>query len=340
MAFVDKSEVWWTDFVINKVRYTERTDIVGDTKANKEKANRLQSERRVLKKGELDKAEKQFVRNKHGKVTDLPINLAFDDYYEKQGQHAKGHGKSDILRDLQRIIGYLGENFMLGDIDTEVVVNMRRSAQRAHCRQDQRWSAKIINRETGERKPLKVISARTCNLTFERLKWCLSWLKSQGRTIQEIDWSDVWIEEDPRETGFGYEHEAKVQETFRVDYLDCLEFALLGGARKRQFVELRWDNLDFDRRTITFLRLKKRGAKKKIKPYVIPMTDRMLELIIRQIDPDANKPFHPVYVWTFVAQRTYINRERTMASMRKGSATPSPMKDYPRPGHAGSGSMV
>jgi integrase len=97
---------------------------------------------------------------------------------------------------------------------------------------------------------------------------------------------------------------------------------LLGGARKRQFVELRWDNLDFDRRTITFLRLKKRGAKKKIKPYVIPMTDRMLELIIRQIDPDANKPFHPVYVWTFVAQRTYINRRANDGFYEEGRALP------------------
>jgi hypothetical protein len=157
MAFVDKNKVWWTDFVLSKVRYTERTDIVGNTKANKEKASRLQIERRVFKKGELERAEKQFVRNKQGKITDLPINLTFDDYYQKQGQHAKAHGKLDILRDLQRIIGYLGEKFMLGDIDTEVIVNMREIRRKEHVvfrTKDGLPRSSIAKQESGS--PLKL----------------------------------------------------------------------------------------------------------------------------------------------------------------------------------------
>ncbi len=212
---------------------------------------------------------------------------------------------------------------MLSEIDTEVIVDMREKRRRETIVfRTKDGLPPIINKTTGERKPYKIISARTCNLTFERLKWCLSWLKSQGRVVQEIDWSDVWIEEDPRETEFGYEHEAKVQETFRADYLDCLEFALVGGARKRQFVELRWDNIDFERGTITFMRLKKRGAKRKPKPYIIPMTDRMLELILRQINPETRKPFNAVHVWTFVAQRTYVNRRAKNVYYREGERYP------------------
>lgn len=322
MAFLHRDGYWVLDFTINGQRFTEATTIRGSSQRIKEEVKKLQIQRRALKKAELDAEQKKTVRNKHGKIIDLPINAAFEEYYEAQGQHAKRNGAIDILRELQWFVRRLGEDFMLGDIDTETLIRLREIRRKEFViSRTKDGLPKIINKETGERKPQKVISARSCNITFEKLKFCLNWLKGLGREVQEIAWGQVWIEEEPRETEYTEEHQAKIKESFRVDYLPIVEFALLAGARKRQFVELRWDDINFERRTITFMRQKKRGAKKAPKPHPIPITPRMLTLILEQIDPETNQPYHAMRVWTFVAERTCINR-RTNTSFEKGKRYP------------------
>lgn len=323
MAFLHRDGYWVLDFTINRQRFTEATTIRGSSQRIKDEVKKRQIERRTLKKAELEAEEKKTVRNKQGKIIDLPINTAFEEYYEAQGQHAKRNGAIDILRELQWFVRRLGEDFMLGDIDTETLIRLREIRRKEFViSRTKDGLPKIINKETGERKPQKVISARSCNITFEKLKFCLNWLKGLGREVQEIAWKQIWVEEEPRETEYTEKHQAKIKESFRSDYLAILEFALLAGARKRQFVELRWDDIDFERYTITFMRQKKRGAKKAPKPHAIPITDRMLKLILEQIDSETNQPHHPVRVWTFVAKRTCIDRRTKDASYKKGERYP------------------
>jgi integrase len=322
MAFLHRDGYWVLDFTINGRRFTEATAVRGSSQRVRDEVKRLQKERRSLKKTELEVEERKSVRNKRGKVIDLPINSAFDEYYDAQGRHAKRNGATDILRELQWVVRRLGEDFMLGDLDTETLIRLReiRRQEFVVCRTKD-GLPKVINKETGERKPQKVISARSCNITFEKLKFCLNWLKGVGREVQEIAWAQVWIEETPRETEYTEGHRAKIRETFRADYLPILEFALLAGARKRQFVELRWDNIDFERHTITFMRQKKRGAKRAPKPHPIPITPRMLMLILEQIDPETRLPYHAERVWTYIADRTCFN-PRTRTSFEKGKRYP------------------
>lgn len=322
MAFLHRDGYWVLDFTIRGQRFTEATTIRGSSQRIKDEVKKLQIQRRALKQAELESEERKSVRNKRGRVTDLPINDAFDEYYEAQGRHAKRNGATDILRELQWFVRRLGEDFMLGDIDTETLIRLREIRRKEFViSRTKDGLPKIINKETGERKPQKVISARSCNITFEKLKFCLNWLRGLGREVQEIAWGQVWIEEEPRETEYTEEHQAKIKESFRADYLPILEFALLAGARKRQFVELRWDDINFERYTITFMRQKKRGAKKAPKPHPIPITPRMLTLILEQIDPETSQPYHAVRVWTFIAERTCINR-KTNSSFEKGKRYP------------------
>ncbi len=323
MAFLHRDGYWVLDYTINGQRFTEPTTLRGSSQRARDEVRRLQTQRRTIKKAALEAGQGKTVRNKRDKAKDQSIDVAFDEYYESQGRYAKGSGAADILRELQWFVKHLGQDFMLGDIDTETLIRLRETRRKEYViSRTKDGLPKIINKETGERKPQKLISARSCNITFEKLKFCLNWLKGLGRDTQEIAWSQIWIEEEPRETEFTEEHQAKIKESFRKDYLPVLEFALLSGARKRQFVELRWDDINFERQTATFMRQKKRGAKKNPKPHVIPITPRMLELILTQINPETNQPYHPVRVWTFVAERTYINRRARNGCYEMGQRYP------------------
>ena len=94
-------------------------------------------------------------------------------------------------------------------------------------------------------KMAEPISARTCNATFERLKFALNWLAKTGREVQTINWDAVRIDEESRITEFKAETEELLFETFRKDYLDALEFAVLARPRKGQVVDVKWSDIDW-----------------------------------------------------------------------------------------------
>src|SRR4051794_14044428 len=45
-------------------------------------------------------------------------------------------------------------------------------------------------------------------------------------------------------------------------------------------------------------------------------------LILKQIDPSTGKPYHPAFVWTFVAERTYVNRKAHGGFYEEGKRYP------------------
>jgi integrase len=307
MAQLNKQGYWVLKVMIEGEWYTERTELRGNSQEIKKKVKRLQDVFKRQKKQELAAYRSSQKRNETGDIVDEHVVPAFDAYYEAQGQYAKGHAPKDILRDLLWVADQLGHDTLVSEITTRKLVVLR-ELRRAMPK----WG----------REGADPISGRTCNATFERLKFCLNWLKENGYTIPAISWKTVWVEEAPRQTAFTVETARLLFSTMREDYRDCLEFAVLGGPRRKQFVALTWSDIDWNRRVLTFIPQKKRGARRSPKSHIIPITNRMMELILKQIDPDTGQPFHPVYVWTFVAQRSYINRKAQNGLYEEGDRYP------------------
>jgi integrase len=298
------------EWIIDGKRYSRQTDIPAtESKKNKEMAKKLQTRWRDEMLREQQAAEATRVRNPKGKILDQTLDEAFAEYWEEKAQFKKG--AQDIKADITRILDYLGGDFMLSDIDNEVIIGMMQRRKKEFVKVRSKDGKPTIDKKTGLPKPQKLVSPRTVNITVgERMKWFLSYMAAKGRQVQPIRWESVWEDEQPRVTSFTYEHEELMIRTYRKDHLPALSFALLGGPRREQFIDLKWDQIDWDRRVITFRSLKKKPKKGQAPaPYVLPMTTGIENLILSQIDSETNQPYHPEYVWTYVAERTFINHK-------------------------------
>jgi integrase len=307
MAYKERG-FYRAEWYIDGQRFTRATGIEANgTKKNKDAAEKLQAQWRDEMVIDLKAAEATRVRNPKGKILDQTLDEAFAEYWEEKAQHKAG--AQDIETDIKRIIGYLGAGFMLSYIDTEVIIGMMQRRAKEFCKVRTKDGLPKIDRKTRLPKVQKLVSARTVNITVgERMKWFLNYMAGKGRHVQPIRWELVWRDENPRVTGFTYEHEELMIRTYRKDHLPALSFALLGGPRREQFVDLKWDQIDWHRKTITFKSLKKKPKKgQPPAPYVLPMTTAIENLILSQFDPATNQPCDPEYVWTFVAERTYRN---------------------------------
>ena len=91
--------------------------------------------------------------------------------------------------------------------------------------------------------------------------------------------------------------ELRLFEALREDYRDVIEFDMITGLRRAALL-LRWDQIDLDAGTITYLR-------KSIHANdvgILPISQRMRALLTAQQGND------PVHVWTYVAKRTRDDR--------------------------------
>jgi integrase len=285
-----KNGVWWTESVIDGVRRTERTDYA--RREDKPKVKKLQAQRRAVHVAKAAEVAAQTVRNKRGKVLDQPVHDAFAAYWQLHLQHAKG--AQNLLRELAYAEAYFGPEMPISHIDAEAMIGLREARRK----------------DTSKRKKTPTpISNRTVNITLETIKNTLSWLRKNGREVCVIDWSVVLLECEDRVTEFTAAHEVLVRKEFRADMLSCLEFMLLCGPRKTQAVELRWTDVDLDRGVIRLIKQKKRGARRSPKPHIVPITRQVEALLLAQIDPETKAPYHLEFVWTYVGERTRVEKK-------------------------------
>lgn len=329
MAFVGSDGFWWIEFYIAKKRHTEKTTFRGTSIKVGDQVKRFQRERKSQVKADVRSAEATRVRaSSTNKILDQTIAEAMGEYWTEVGQYASG--SADIKADFRRIIGwrdpetqvltpgYLDPYMMISKIDTETLIMMRERRRQERVKWRTKDGLPPIDSQTGKPKLAKPISARTVNISVgERMKWLLNYMAKKGRTVQTIHWDRVWIAETPRRTVFTARHERLMLETYRQDHLPALAFALLAGPRRDQFISMRWSDVDWVARTVTFKPLKKRVVRgQHPEAYVIPITKSLEDLILSQIDSATNKPFHPEQVWTYVAERTYTNNKNGQSYVR------------------------
>ncbi|GJE09460.1 tyrosine-type recombinase/integrase [Methylobacterium longum] len=286
MAFYQNGR-WYTDFKHGLHRETKPTDITANTPTAKARAKKIQAERKALFKAQAAEVEKLNVRNKRGKIVDQPICDAFSAYWENHAQHAKG--AKNIFRELAYAEAFFGPEMLISHIDAEALIRLREKRRR----------------DASKRTKIPTpISNRAVNITCEAVKFAMAWLRKNGRTVCEIDWSVVLLQVEDRVTEFKPSHEAAVLNEFRPDYLPCLLFMLECGPRKAQAVGLRWTDIDWKAGSITLKKQKKRGSRRSPKPHLIPISKEVEALLLAQIAPETGDPYHSEFVWTYVAERT------------------------------------
>ncbi len=216
----------------------------------------------------------------------MTIDTAVGRYWTEKGQH-RANNKS-FFSALERIVLYLGKDTRLDAIDDTAI-----SALVAHKREQFRWgksklknaqvktlSNATINRET--LFPLRAIFRRAkllwnCNLPKEP-HWREHILREPKERIRELS----------------YDEQQALDHTIREDYMRWYMFLHLSGRRLNETL-IRWSNVNWDAGEIT---TEGKGDTR----VMTPITPSIGELL------EACRGHHPVFVFTFVAQRTRQGR--------------------------------
>lgn len=112
--------------------------------------------------------------------------------------------------------------------------------------------------------------------------------------VQRIKWrSFIAIEPEQRIYPLTVLEELKVVESIRADIRPLFQFSILTGVRLQNAINLRWDQIDRQKREISFRGKSRRPGGK---TYVVPLTG-LVEALIRQ-----QEGLHPEHVFTYVSK--------------------------------------
>jgi integrase len=210
------------------------------------------------------------------------LGEALGRYWETRGAHVRSAG--DIKRHSQTLIGELGNETPLARLGTRDLEDYvaRRRVRRARNQQTGKMELRdranaSINREIGLLRSV-IIAAR---------HWRVA--------VPDIAWARVFLPEpDKAQTILSPEKEAALFEALRPDYWPLIEFALIAGVRLENAIGLRWDQIDWQGRTLTF-RVKSRRPGGKL--LVLPLTEALALLLARE------QGRHREIVFTYICRR-------------------------------------
>lgn len=266
-----KSPFWHYDFVVNGRRFHGST---GET--TRAKAERVERQKR---------AEALQPRD------DTSITGAFGLWWEERGKHlAKPDTVFDRLETLQDLLGEVlrddRQPETLGAIRTRHLTTYvgRRRAQLT--RRDRPFKPASINREIQLLRALMRYAVDAWEKEDIRLP-------NFGKALLEEP-AEIVVEISEAE-------QAALKRHLREDFHDALDWLVLSGTRVSNALEFRADQVDFERRTVTFrVKSKKPGGR----PIVLPITGPMLVILANNIHNS------PAAVFTYVARRTRAGRVR------------------------------
>jgi integrase len=212
----------------------------------------------------------------------ITLSEALGRYWETRGAHVRSAG--DIRRHSQTLIAELGAETALDRLGTRDLEDYvaRRRVRRAR------------NPETG-RVELRDRANASINREIGLLRSVIIAARHWRALVPEIDWRRVMLPEpDKAQTILSAAKEADLFQALRPDYWPLIEFALISGVRLENAIGLRWDQIDWQGRAITF-RVKSRRPGGKL--LVLPLTDGLAQLLARE------QGRHREIVFTYICGR-------------------------------------
>jgi integrase len=213
----------------------------------------------------------------------LTFDVAAGRYWTEVGQfHA---GADTTWTDLERLVNYFGGDRLLSSItdnDITLLVAWRRG---------QRFKGRETMKD-GSPAPL-IANATVNRTTVDLLRKLYTRAKSKWRARfdNEPDWKGHKL----KERGEIVRELKAAEEPGFVEHLgdgyrDVWRFSLASGLRLANCF-LKWEQIDWDARTITVIQKGQR-------PHTVPLTNEMIAVIAPQ------RGRHPVYVFTYLCQRS------------------------------------
>lgn len=263
------------DFQVGGVRFHGST---GST--NKRDAEGIERQKREAAKVAAKAA-------KHSGGGPLTIDVAAERYWLEVGElHTNAR---TTFSDLGRLVEYFGPSKLLSEITDEDVAAMVR------WRRGHRKNGRELDRH-GE--PTPFVSAATVNRsTTEVLKKLFTRAKRTWRHTFPIEpnWADHMLGEPAElERELKRDESAALKLATRSDYEPIFAFVRATGLRQRENL-LRWSQVDWDAGVISTI-----GKKRlPVKVTITPTIRAILEPLVGH---------HPVWVFTFVAERSRDGR--------------------------------
>lgn len=213
----------------------------------------------------------------------LTFDVAAGRYFTEVGEfHA---GAETTWTDLERLIRHFGPHRRLDNI-TDNDITQLVAWRRGH---------RFKDRETmKDGTPAPFIQSATVNRTTVDLMRKL-FTRARKKWGQRFDREPDWKEHRLKERGevvreLKASEELALHELLDDGYRDLWRFSLSSGLRLAECF-LRWDQIDWDARTITVIQKGKRS-------HTIPLTAEMIAIIT----PQRNR--HPVMVFTYLCKRS------------------------------------
>ena len=231
----------------------------------------------AVERGERERA-KELLNVATGGAPVLTIDVAAGRYWNEAGRH---HADAAATwRDLERLIGYFGQDKLLSDVTTDDVTRLVAWRRGHRVRGNAFVSPATVNRST----------TQVLQKLFTRAK------KSWGmRFDQEPLWREHRLKEpEERVRELMADEAIRIDASMRPDYEPFFRFARASGARLRECL-LRWSEVDWSSQQITKIG---KGNRR----IVVPITPTIRSILW------PLRAHHEQMVFTYVGARTRSGR--------------------------------
>ena len=238
------------------------------------------------------RAEGVLLAQAKGKVPslsrDMTFLLACNQFWRLTGSSVV-NAKADKVT-LFRIVEMIGAKTMVSEIGDLAVYEMR-AKLRAY-----------IDPRTG-----KNLLGATINQYFRLLRRVLTFTadKVLETRLRKISWCDVWHEEGQRKRTLTIDEQRAMFDN-DSPYSTVAMFGIACGIRKTSLIELRWEQVDLEGRTLTVPRKlsRKRSTSNRASTYTVHLTNSMIQTLRDQL---PHKEAGQGQVWTMEPTRTCFN---------------------------------
>ncbi|MBY5363588.1 phage integrase family protein [Rhizobium leguminosarum] len=257
------------DFQINGNRFH------GSTKAGSRR------EAIVIERELKEKAREEIKRRAKSGQVPMTFNEAAGRYWKEHGKFLKSARKH--FASIQRLVDYFGTEKRLDEIDDAAIAGLV-----AYRRQQPRWEK--VKLKSGDNRPVTsgtVNREVLCVLKTIFRRASILWLCHLPLAPH---WKEHWLKEPKERVREIREHErTALDAAMRPDYVPWYEFLNISARRLAETL-IRWNDIDWDAGVIT-------TSGKGDSVVRTPLTPAIRALI------EPQKGRHPVYVFTYVAQR-------------------------------------